>query len=1365
MKAFVRRPFAALLIVAALAAPAAADKTFAVGSLIIPPGAAYQTDCGAVAIYGLVYNVLRANAYLKTKPLISPGGEIELYYAFNGNKASPNRCAPTNKSTTPAPLGDARWVDGCDFEIYNNTATPVSLVNNNGGADTNVVTVDTTGAAAGANPRVWPGYASQTVSFATGFNKVRYLGAPFIIDSTDAATFLGLLRGTIIANDKADGTGNNIDFSPFRTVGACSFGTTIGGYVNVHRSNTIFTAPAPKAFTTAPPRVALLATRQAGVSAIALRYQTFNISGTSSPGASKSGTLITFRTTANHGLAVGDVVRTTGVSNGSYNGTWTVNSIVDTRRFTVNTGSLLPLGSSGNGTLTKSGARKTGNIIYLITTADHGLVAGNDAVIEDVSIPGYNATWTITSAPTARTLTINTGVATGLAPSFSGGDITKVIPGAATKRVDDGILQVYLQNAGLEFPGAGGCPPGGINVGDASKCPLGGVRGQIYDTFDFGDFATGKLDSNYKMVWTPHWATYGTSTASPTAAEIATIATIATFLDGQTGLMAECHSIEAFEGADNNGSAHERGAPAGQFMTCKNDGSGACAATTTYFGVNKDIPALSENTYWQNCSDPNQANGADCVYFADPGDPFAQPGDHTWYTKSGSVSNFINNTTEGSIYRPGVLPLISGVTTLDKTKLAPADARASLVVTDYVTRHNKDNTPTKANILYMSGHDVSGVVSGTKVILQTLLLLGEPPIETSNTEVSRSSPITATVTTPTGVKTALIQGSFEKLNPPATTLTTNTDGPTVAAFRYPDVFGHMRAMEAASVTAQTDFKDTSVIFDAATVLPTAPCDSSNLYGSGTGGCRTVWTNTAAGAHPANVVFNTAASSNSALKTAINIDGGFGTGSIDADFGLFLSRIVAGYEVTPGTFEPRLGGVDRSSVAAVGSSLVAGVSRPKVVYFGASDGMLHAVCASIVAGTGCDVLGRELWAYIPRLQLPLLRRNLAKVEGSPRVMDVYGDFAGTGTKSFRTILMFQTGTGDPATVGIMPSVVALDITNPFAPTVVWDFSVANPSVRGPFEPGHGLVLSGGPVRIGGAFKNFAFIQTNNGGTSGVGNVVTAVDMDNGQAVWEHGIAYPITGIGRDGSAPLASAMPGGAVGVDKQGTGGITDVVFGTLYGEMYLVDAASGLSRQDAPAVSPGTPLFRFTGDRHPFGASPTIYSNGGQLYAIGVSGGYHDLSNTMTWSDPDQMAVAVSLSVPTTSSPVNEGSGTPSVPWTKAFDAGDKAFAQAIVVGGDVFITTDSLDINDNSLTGYGAGAADTGKVYHLNTSNGSDVQTAVVVRGGAGSVNTNGTDVYSVSKDKAQKLATGAQSTTGESPGSIAQAKITRLLWLRTL
>jgi len=101
------------------------------------------------------------------------------------------------------------------------------------------------------------------------------------------------------------------------------------------------------------------------------------------------------------------------------------------------------------------------------------------------------------------------------------------------------------------------------------------------------------------------------------------------------------------------------------------------------------------------------------------------------------------------------------------------------------------------------------------VILQTLLLLGEPPVETQVLEVTRASPITSVI----DARTALVQGSFVKITPPPTTPRMNADGEG-AAFRFPDVVGHMRAVEADSVTTtQADFAGLTGIFDAADMLP------------------------------------------------------------------------------------------------------------------------------------------------------------------------------------------------------------------------------------------------------------------------------------------------------------------------------------------------------------------------------------------------------------------------------------------------------------------------------------------------------------------------------------------------------------------
>ncbi len=1176
-------------ILAITSTHALADRTFNTNAVIIPASASYQNDCGAVAMYGVVYNVLRANAWLAA----NGHGTIELYYAFNENKLSPNRCTPTNLnagplytgSTNPVLHNDAKWTDGCDFEVFDNTVTPVQLIDNasatSAAADTNAVTFNTT-----AKASVFPGYAAttilHTVVAATNVNTVRYLGGSFVVDDVDAVPFLKLIQGTLIAKDSA---GNNIDFSAYRTgPNTCTFGTTVGGYVRMHRAKVAFTAPTPRVFSAPPPRLALLATD-----------------------------------------------------------------------------------SGGN----------TGN-------------------------------------------------------------------------VSNNILQVYLRNAGLNFAGSQGCPVGGANVANAAICPSGGTTGQIFDVFDFQDVMADRMSAvdgtgapKYKMLWAPHWGSTGTSTTPPSANEITALTKLSTYLNGQTGFMAECHAIEAIEGAHRDGSgAHEQGATAGQFQTCTNNGTGGCSAVASPFGMKIQIAAAPSGLQ-SNCSDPTLATGAVCAFHGYPGDPLSQTADYKWDAQGGSVRSFIPNTATTRIYRPGVLPLISGVSSLDKTKLStPALARA-MIVNEFTSRNSKDNDPAKASILYLSGHDLTGSVSGTKVVLETLLLLGLPPAIPVTTEVSRSSPIITSI----GGTDSIVQGAFENITPPPSTPVMNSPA-QVAAFRFPDVIGHMRAIPITGVTTTaTSLGTLTATFDAASKIPST---ASSYAGCGAaafkGTCRTLFTTTAS-APFSRVLLE---SSNTATLGPIM---GSGSTLTAAEYPTLIQRIIAGRETAPssGVFEAKLGGVDRSTVAVVGDSLTSGTPRPKMVYFGATDGMLHATCGSVLGD--CDVLGRELWAFIPRNQLPLLRKNTAKIQGSPRVVDLFGNFGAAGSpKSFKTILLFQSGSG---AVGATESVVALDITNPSDPKIVFEQTL----------PGVGLFVTAGLARQSVGTKNVAFVHTNNG-PAAAGSFVTAINIEQtADVLWKSGYTFPNPPRG-SGAAVPASGVPGGAVAIDKQASGIFGDVVFGTLYGDLWLLDAANGNNRYGAgegnllaggSALS--SPLFRFVSNFHPFGATPAVYSQSGSLYAFAAPGGYVDAASPATalWTTNAQTAVSVLLSTPLASAPLNETSGAPNVAFTVPLDSGDKGFSQATVIGDQLFFTTDSADIN---AADYGSVNAVTGTVYTISVTGGT--ATTADAQGGAGSVASSGTAVYASSKDKAQRLVSDAASAA---PRTGRKPQVSRSMWLQTL
>lgn len=114
------------------------------------------------------------------------------------------------------------------------------------------------------------------------------------------------------------------------------------------------------------------------------------------------------------------------------------------------------------------------------------------------------------------------------------------------------------------------------------------------------------------------------------------------------------------------------------------------------------------------------------------------------------------------------------------------------------------------------------------------------------------------------------------------------------------------------------------------------------------------------------------------------------------------------------------------------------SRAGTVYIGANDGMLHAFNATT---------GDERWAYIPGIVVPnlwkLADKNYATqhtyyVNASPIIADIYHG-------EWRTILVGGLGGGGRG-------YYALDITNPAAPALLWEFSSANqPNLGYSFGP--------------------------------------------------------------------------------------------------------------------------------------------------------------------------------------------------------------------------------------------------------------------------------------------------------------------------
>ena len=118
------------------------------------------------------------------------------------------------------------------------------------------------------------------------------------------------------------------------------------------------------------------------------------------------------------------------------------------------------------------------------------------------------------------------------------------------------------------------------------------------------------------------------------------------------------------------------------------------------------------------------------------------------------------------------------------------------------------------------------------------------------------------------------------------------------------------------------------------------------------------------------------------------------------------------------------------------------NRPKVVYVGTNDGIMHAFAAedqTITVGPYAGrrvTAGEELWGFIPPILLPKLASTLAShqwmVDGTPVVKDIYfrrGPGDNPDGNDYHTVLLFGLRGGGSA-------YIALDVTDPFDPQFLW-----------------------------------------------------------------------------------------------------------------------------------------------------------------------------------------------------------------------------------------------------------------------------------------------------------------------------------------
>jgi hypothetical protein len=243
-------------------------------------------------------------------------------------------------------------------------------------------------------------------------------------------------------------------------------------------------------------------------------------------------------------------------------------------------------------------------------------------------------------------------------------------------------------------------------------------------------------------------------------------------------------------------------------------------------------------------------------------------------------------------------------------------------------------------------------------------------------------------------------------------------------------------------------------------------------------------------------------------------------------------------------------------------LTANQNRRKVTYVGANDGMLH--CFDVLTG-------EELWGFIPYNLLPKLKNMWAidaatgerffsrdvYVDGSLVSADVYIDADGNGSREWRTVLICGQGPGYGSSIaGGLNYYFALDITDPYDPRPLWEFTAATMGETWSI-PTVGKIVNDGMDTYA-AFVGSGY--DNNAGST-VGHYFYTVDVETGTALWDYATVEEDT----SGSYPnIQNTIPGSPSSIDLDKNGYTERVYFADLDGRVYRLDSSIEFVRRNA---------------------------------------------------------------------------------------------------------------------------------------------------------------------------------------------------------
>jgi hypothetical protein len=782
------------LVAVLLGTGAGADVVnFGKGSLIIPMQANFQTPCGTVAAYGLVYRLLEANrpgGYFDSAT--HPGRRPVTLYWTVGSKSSHNRCIPTNLHKGPdgvstvATTGSPGWNDGCDLEIVNALDQPVVPVD---------YSVDpwTTGLKSGMYvdapvPMRTPGvigtdytrtgttqYVELNVAASSGKGKGNGKGKgsgtdagssnPIITSPANGTSYSGVSSITVSGTGAlaaqtvtlTDGSGNSLGSATADSSGNWSItfnaGNASGGSgpgVGASNSSNIYLVVAAGSGTqyvgyqtpeAIPTYAGKTLTFAAGFTTVQYMGGPFVID------ASDAQAVIEF-------MENGDGANTVVPVSAGTIGAPSVDVLAEYTGKRASYASLVaraPTTSVGTGGYFD---QCTGPKLLENGVRPDGSAAGTDHYVTI-----HQSTTSFAANVARRINTVPPKVA--LIDSQSNGDGTGSSSVSGLK-----ILDSYLGNAGLyDFNTASHTDTAGCPAGTKSGCTINGAQpGALYDRFDadadlisWGGYANGILGSTnangslvYGVLWTPHWeATHASQSYSfysgSTSSGVNALNNIATFLNNRgTGLMGECASIASYESASGSGiNISALDAPATNFLftgplvdngLSNNDGNWEGMSCTDPNYPN-NVSAACTAAGASGCGSADSSGGSkECVYWDNTSSQFSQIGDFHFVQTSGAVDDF-KPASSATAYKPGTMVLATTWTNYTAGAY-PSGGTCTVGAVDGSCDNHWDimdlgqinNDPTRATIAYVAGHDYQISTVGSRMILNTLLNLGQTPI-------------------------------------------------------------------------------------------------------------------------------------------------------------------------------------------------------------------------------------------------------------------------------------------------------------------------------------------------------------------------------------------------------------------------------------------------------------------------------------------------------------------------------------------------------------------------------------------------------------------------------------------------------------